>query len=386
MIQEFVDNIDLLNQGQWIVLGVFAFIYILRLVYLLIFSARLCTLKIPGYANDRRAPLSILFTLRNEEENVRSVLPGLLESAGEDSEFVVVDDFSQDGTLSVLGILKQRYPILKFSSLSQETRFSVKLSQNIALKSASNNWVMFLPIAIKDANKDWLYNRLKGIKENDKEIVVAYTTVVPERGMFNLMYRIESFFQFIKSAGYICNRIPFVYFEENVAFKKEKYFQLGGFGNRIKEPFANLELIINQFIKKSNTAVSVDGETVVRKNIKVGKEDYYDLLNKSNRIEAYLPRWKRFLLQVEELSKLTYLPAIAVYLIFVFPLWPLLALLAGIYLILQLFIIKIIQNRLNERKIFISSLVYGLLMPYFKLFYYWHFSTKNRRSRWKKRA
>ncbi len=385
MVQEFIDNISILNRVQLIVLGAFVFVYILRLFYLLLFSARLTTLKIPGFANDVVAPTSILFAVRNEEENARTVLPGLLESSNKNYELVVIDDFSQDGTLPVLGLFKQRFPQLKFSSLSQETRFSVKLAQNIALKSASNNWVMYMPIALKDAGEDWLNSRLKGIKANDKEIVMAYTTVVPDSGMFNKLYRIESFFQFIKSAGFICNRIPFVYFEENIAFKKEKYFDLGGYGNKIKEPYANLELIINQFIKKRNTAISIDGETAIKKNSKVGKADYIDLLKKSNRIESYLPKWKRFILRFEELSVLLYLPLIIICLLFVFPAWPLVAILAGILLILRLLIIKIILNRLNERKIFISSLVYGLLMPYFKLFYYWHFSTKNRK-KWKKRV
>jgi len=244
---------------------------------------------------------------------------------------------------------------------------------------------MYMPIALKDAGEAWLNNRLKVIKENDKEIVMAYTTVVPDSGIYNKLYRIESFFQFIKSAGYICNRVPFVYCEENIAFKKEKYFELGGYGNKIKEPYANLELIINQFIKKRNTVISIDGETAIKKNIEVGKADFIDLLNKSNRIESYLSQWKKFILRFEELSMLLFLPLLIICLLSVFPAWPLVAILTGILLISRLLIIKIILNRLNERKIFISSLVYGLLMPYFKLFYYWHFSTKNR-NKWRKRV
>jgi len=118
MIQEFIDNISILNRVQLIVLGAFVFVYIFRLLYLLLFSARLTNLKIPGFSNDVLAPLSILFAVRNEEENARMVLPGLLESKNKNYELVVVDDFSQDGTLPVLGLFKQRFPQLKFSTLS----------------------------------------------------------------------------------------------------------------------------------------------------------------------------------------------------------------------------------------------------------------------------
>jgi hypothetical protein len=61
-------------------------------------------------------------------------------------------------------------------------------------------------------------------------------------------------------------------------------------------------------------------------------------------------------------------------------------LLVGIKFIAHLFIIKITQNRLNERKIFISSLVYDLLIPYFKYFYRWYFNYRSRKNKWRSKV
>jgi len=45
--------------------------------------------------------------------------------------------------------------------------------------------------------------------------------------------------------------------------------------------------------------------------------------------------------------------------------------------------VKYALNRLNERKIFIPSLVYDLIVPYFKLFYRWYFNNRSQKQKWK---
>ncbi|MFN2262404.1 MAG: hypothetical protein ABR595_10100, partial [Psychroflexus sp.] len=69
--------------------------------------------------------------------------------------------------------------------------------------------------------------------------------------------------------------------------------------------------------------------------------------------------------------------------ILLFDLWPVIAGLLLIIFIARLFIIKITQNRLKERKIFISSLFYDLIIPYFKLFYRWYFNNRRQKQKWK---
>ncbi|MDX1283616.1 MAG: glycosyltransferase, partial [Draconibacterium sp.] len=334
--------------------------------------------------NNPGAPVSIFFTVRNEEENLWKQLPTLLQIRGVEFEVIVVDDYSQDNSLSVLGLLNQRYKHLRISSLSQETRFSVKLAQNVALKSATNDWVMQIPVSINEINEDWLKQFSEKI-DNSKKLVIAYSSVVSKKGLYNMLFRIENFFQYVKSAGYISNRISFVYSEENLAFNKKNYFDLNGYGSKVKEPFANLELIINSFIRKNATSLIFNRETSIFKNVEVGHSEYFDLLKKSFRIENHLPWWKQLILNIDKLIQLIFLPLVITVFIVIQGLWPVFISLLSIYLIAYLLIIKIALNRLNERKIFIPSLVYGLIMPYFILFYRWHFANKLRR-KWKNKV
>jgi len=79
-------------------------------------------------------------------------------------------------------------------------------------------------------------------------------------------------------------------------------------------------------------------------------------------------------------------PATIALLIIEFELWPIIAGLLFILFISRLVIIKITQKRLNERKIFLSSLLYDLVVPYFKLFYRWYFNNRREKQKWKVKA
>lgn len=382
MIKNFQNIFNELTLIDVVLLEVFGLLFLFRLLYLYLFTGRVLFQKKVDSSVAETKPLSLIVAVRNEEENLKNNFPRVLSIKDIDFEIVAVDDYSQDYSYLVLGLLKERYNRLKISILNQETRHSIKLAQNIALKAVGNDWVLPFPVSMTDVPDNWLTIFSKSINDN-KTVVVAYSNVVPSKGLFNQLYRIENYLQYSKSVGYIFNRVPFVYSEENVAFQKKKYFEIGGFNQKIMEQFANLELVINVFIRKNTTTVLFEKESVVRKSVLVKREDYIELLKKSIRIEKHLTFTKRVVLTFDELTKLLFIPvaiiAIVTHLVF----WPIFVGLLGFQFISYLLIIKITQNHLNERKIFIPCLLYDLIMPYFKLFYKWYFNRRITKSRWR---
>jgi cytochrome bd-type quinol oxidase subunit 1 len=89
------------------------------------------------------------------------------------------------------------------------------------------------------------------------------------------------------------------------------------------------------------------------------------------------------MLAFDEATKLAYFPLLVVAVVFLFDIWPFIALLVFLQLISRMVIIKMLQNRLNERKIFLSSLIYDLFVPYFRFFYRWVFNQKGQKQKWK---
>lgn len=380
MFQQYLDNLLGLHGYSLLLALIFAGFYIIRLFYLVFFTGRILFKKKPATYDP--VPVSIIYTVRNEEERLRNNLPPLLSINSSEFEVIVVDDVSQDNTLQVLGMMRERSDRLKVTMLHQETRYSVKMAQNIAIKASGYDWILQAPITYENATPEWIGDITSALSDK-KNVVIGFSGILPGPGAARLFYRIENFLLFTKSVGFILNGLPFVYAEENVAFEKKKYFEIGGHGLKINEPFANLELLINHFIQKKKTTILFKATSAIKKTEPVRWHDYFDLLNKSIRIEKHLSTSRKTMLLFDEVTQLLYLPLLALTAIMLFNLWPFITVLIFIQLILRMVIIKMLQNRLNERKIFISSLLYDLAIPYFKFFHRWFFYQKGQKQKWK---
>lgn len=365
-----------------VLLIIFGVLLLLRILFLWLFTGRVAFRKENNDEAKVKEPISLLLTFRNEEKNLLQYLPKLLKIENADFEVVAVDDFSQDNSLSVLGVMKNGNEKLRVSSLNQETRFSEKLAQNIALKAAQNNWVMVIPASLAGYDENWLAT-ISGMLTQEKEVIINYSNVQHTGRFYNQLYRIEFFLQQLKSAGFTAWGLPFTYTEENVAFRKEKYFEGGGYGQKVKEPYANFELLINSFIRKNKAEVILQKQTSIQKNEPINRNDYFNLLKKGYRIEKYLPPGKRGVLLFDEWTQLLFIPFLILVIVFVTELWPFVLIAIGFKIIMHLFIIKRVVNHLNERKIFLSSFIYELVMPFYKVIYRWHFNRRSKKQRWR---
>lgn len=380
MVQSLLDSLVDLQGLKLILASVFALLFVIRMVFLFLFTGRILFRK--KTKEPAATPLSLIYTVRNEEIRLKENLVPVLSINEADFEVIIVDDYSQDNSFQVLGMLKGRSDRLKVSTLHQETRFSTKMAQNLALKAAKHDWVMAVPISYANASPEWICGISNALNENDN-VVLSYSSAQSSSGFVNRIYRIESFLSFTKSVGYILNKVPFVYSEENVAFRKKKYFEIGGHAHKISESYANLELIINSFIRKKTTSILFQTETSIKKSENLIWNDYLDILKKSLRIEKHLSSFKKVVLAFDEFTKLLFPLLTILTIVLLIELWPIFAILLFIMFVARLFIIKIALNRLNESKIFIPSLLYDLIVPYFKLFYRWYFNNSRQKQKWK---
>jgi len=100
--------------------------------------------------------ISVIIPSRNYEENLRELIPTLLEQEYPDFEIVVVDDCSSDGTEWYLAGLKMESDKLKTSRIIQETDFPNALVITIGVRAASKEWLIFLNPLCRVPGKDWL--------------------------------------------------------------------------------------------------------------------------------------------------------------------------------------------------------------------------------------
>lgn len=356
------------------------FFYLIRFFYDLFFYGRVAFSKEPKN-NPSNPGFSVLMAARNEEDDIRDKLPQLLASKYDNFEVVVVDDFSQDQTYTLLGLLREKNTNLRISSLNQETKYSSKQAMNIAFKAAKNDWVIISRPSMAQVPEGWFESFAEKTGDG-KNLVVGYTNINARKSFYNKLFRIESFYQQFQSFAYIKAGCGFVMDEDNLCMLKEKYFEIGGFGGEMNEEHANVELLANKFLTKKQTALNLSPNSIIRKDRTINALKLGGLFQKSIRIIHKLGFKKQLVLLIDDFTRMIISPLTVVLFILFYKVFIIPAILVLLKLILHIIIVSKAQKRLNERKIFLSSLLYELVIPYYKLFVRWDFYRSSGKRRW----
>lgn len=363
---------------EWIIPGIFFGAVLIEIFYQVFFYIRLLFLK-KSSENILEKPLSVCFCVRNEEERIDQVMSQLLAQHYSNFEVVVVDDYSEDSTLIRIGQWAQKDSRVKFTSMSQETRFSEKLAINLALKAASSEQVIF--VHADALGFDPQYLKKANNRTEEARLTLNYSNYKFEKTFYNKFCRIERFFLFLKSAAYSSKGLSLFFEENNVLFPKDVYFKSEGFRGKMKYHFANLELVFNEKVK-GKTNISIDPETFVREDISLERRHLVELINKQIRIKQNLKLGKRLVLTIENYARILFIMTLIWLLITEAQAWLFFLLPAIIVLALQFFIIKSMSARLNEKKIFLSSFVYVFVRPVLQIYFASKIYIIDKRNKW----
>ncbi len=372
-----LSHLQSLDAAGYLIIGFVLLIWLYRLLYEMVFYGRLA-IKKPAPAGSSSVPLTILITERNEEEHLAGNLPDWLRMGYPNYEVLVVDDFSEDNSLATLALLKNKYPRLKFTSLNQETRYSDKLARNIGLKAASHDMVVVSHPAAVCPDNHWLPGISASISAG-KDVVIGYCNLLPRKDFLHRLYRAESFFQQMESMSFAITGMPYVTAEENVTFSKKAYFETGGLAGKIREEYLNLEMVVNHIVKRGKAGILPAGNMAVRKETGIDKSSLRDLFNKSFRLVKHLHPGPRFFRHLSRSAGFLLLP-VAIVLVLIYP-W-LYVYIAGLMVlksVIYLFIINKLLKKFQEPELFVYSLMYAIIAPYYRMAAHWKFIQSRKR-------
>jgi poly-beta-1,6-N-acetyl-D-glucosamine synthase len=373
-------NFQILTISDIVLLAAMFLVFLIQIYYLLRYYLKLARHK-DDSPNQNTNQVTIIIPVRNEEERIRKILDNFTAQQFEDYQLLVINEHSEDNTYEILNVLAETNPKLKVTTLSQEIRFSGKQAINIGLKGASSPWILLLTPFSGPINPVWL-DKLNSIITPETEAVIAYTNLERAKGFRNLLCRLERFNQFMISGAWTLAGKPFVFNENNILFKKSMYFDTLGFRHKLNRNFANLELIFNENFKKGKVKISTNPELAVREHIEDDRGDHLKLLKKGVQIRQSLSWSKKISLFVDDFTRIL-LPVLTAVLIVIHPeYWITILSYQLVFILLLLIIVKILLNRLNERKIFLSSFVYILIKPLINWWFIWSMYLIHRRSRW----
>ena len=249
------DFSDLLQSIVTIALWTMAFI---QLFWIFFFYSRIAfhREKTPNFEN--LPPVSIIICARNEEDNLFSFLPFILEQVYDKFEVIVVNHQSTDNTTFVLNALEAKYSHLKVIQLERNQHLSVgkKLPLTLGIKGAKYDHLLLTDADCKPSTKIWLKSMASQFSEK-KEIVLGYGPHNSAPGILNKFIRLDTsmialnYFSFAKAG------LPYMGVGRNLAYSKELFLKNNGFKSHYSISSGDDDLFIQEVAKNRNYTISL---------------------------------------------------------------------------------------------------------------------------------
>ncbi|MBU0599786.1 glycosyltransferase [bacterium] len=165
--------------------------------------------------------ISVISTLKNEKDSIRSFLENLLNQSLQPQEIVLVDGGSSDGTISIIKEFMEKNPKIK---LIAEENTGISKGRNIAIKEARGDIIAVVDVC-NFINKDWLRKLVEPFIKDYERWDVSGGYYIPE---------IKSFFEECLAAViyhpiYEIDPAKFNPSSRSIAFKKKVWELVGGY-------------------------------------------------------------------------------------------------------------------------------------------------------------
>jgi glycosyltransferase involved in cell wall biosynthesis len=164
-------------------------------------------------------PVSVIICARNEGANLRQNLPAILQQTAPNPiaivyEVVVINDGSDDNTLTVLQMLAAIYPHLSFASIPTGGK---KAALRHALTVARYNHLLFTDADCRPGSPHWLYDMCTPLNTG-YDIVAGYGAYEPTpQSLLNRCIQWETMHTWWQYSGYISAGRPYMAVGRNMA-------------------------------------------------------------------------------------------------------------------------------------------------------------------------
>jgi cellulose synthase/poly-beta-1,6-N-acetylglucosamine synthase-like glycosyltransferase len=246
---------------EQILLGVFLALGMIQLAYLVFVFLRISVHKAPT-PHDNLPPVSVVVCARNEEKNLRSLVPILMEQDYPNFELVVVNDASWDDTTETLKAFQVAYPRLHIVDIDENKQIMAgkKFALTLGIKGAKNEHLLMMDADCRPSSSQWIRHMVEGFSD-EKSIVLGISPYKAEKGILNWLIRSDAFHIAMMYVGAAQIGIPYMGVGRNIAYRKETFFAVSGFKSHYSLQSGDDDLFIRDAATKKNTNVVISPES-----------------------------------------------------------------------------------------------------------------------------
>jgi len=254
-----------------IVFIVFLSSALIQFIYLTVFLIAFNRKNAPKQLATRPAgvPVSVIVCAHDEEENLKGLIPQLLDQNHESFEVIVVNDRSNDGTYDYLREATKNEHRLKLVNVkcTPDHVNSKKYAITLGIRAAANEWVLLTDADCRPNSKDWITAMSRQFDE-PTQFVVGFSPYREKPGFLNLFIRFESLITALQYLALAAVKIPYMGVGRNLAYRKSLFLEKKGFNNFLHVMGGDDDLFVNQHANGKNTRVEFSPESLMYSDAK----------------------------------------------------------------------------------------------------------------------
>ncbi|PZX20765.1 cellulose synthase/poly-beta-1,6-N-acetylglucosamine synthase-like glycosyltransferase [Breznakibacter xylanolyticus] len=371
------------NSVSWVLASIGAAACLVQVLFYLIVMRKVSR-PFPTVHSSRLPAVSVVVCAKNEAANLSKFLPIILTQDYPQFEVVVVNDASTDDSDMVLAQMKISYPNLYYTTIPVDRRFlhSKKLAVNIGIKAAKYEHLLFTDADCMPESDHWIRLMMSGFASPGKELVVGYSPYARLKGMLNCWVRYETFWNGLQYLGFALMGKAYMGVGRNMAYTKSLFQRNSGFSRHVYLASGDDDLFVRDAATPDNVAVVVAPGSKMRSQPVTSWGNW--MMQKARHLSTaplYQPKFK-FLLSCEPVSR-ELLWGIALYSVIFNTFAAVGAGLLLVKLLIQLVVLGKGAKKLEEGKIYWSSLLFDFIIPIILGYIYVRNYFRPNRIKWK---
>ncbi|MBM3447948.1 MAG: glycosyltransferase [Bacteroidetes bacterium] len=221
--------------------------------------------KVKTFNHEEQQGVSVILCARNEEENLRELIPAIMEQEFAEFQLIIVNDSSWDETADILKALQLEYPAMHVIHIDEDKQLmqGKKFALTLGIKAAKYEIVLLTDADCRPRSSTWIQEMTSGLGEK-KEIALGFSGYKKYPGYLNKLIRFDAFVIALNYFGLAKAGMPYMGVGRNLAYTKTAFFRIGGFRAHYKLASGDDDLFVKEAANARNTIlkISPDSQTV----------------------------------------------------------------------------------------------------------------------------
>ncbi|MBA9078222.1 glycosyltransferase [Rufibacter quisquiliarum] len=207
-------------------------------------------------------PLSILVCAHNEVENLKELLPLLVQQEyPRPHEIIIIDDRSRDGTHVLVKEYMLEHPQVKLVRVKVEPEYMSpkKTAIFLGIKAAQYEHLLFTDADCRPVSLQWA-QRMAGGFFGGGDIILGVSPYMQIYGFLNHLIRFETFLTAMQYLSFAKRGGAYMGVGRNLAYTKTTFYRNKGFASHIRSLSGDDDLFVQEAAKHSSVQMVIDPE------------------------------------------------------------------------------------------------------------------------------